>query len=89
MEAGYDPNLVLELRRHTVGAIDTLTRFRSTDPAAAEAMRTIRLTRRNLEDHWMAALRDMQVSLASVVGNVAPRFRRSGHGQRRDRPGQP
>ena len=62
MNIGYEPGRVVQLLRHTLEAIDTLVDLASTDPAAAEAIRTIRLTRSNLEDHWMPALRDIQGS---------------------------
>jgi hypothetical protein len=66
VEAGYEPARVHELARRTSEAIEVLRRVRSTDPAAAEAMRAIRLTRGNLEDHWMPALRDIERSDAMV-----------------------
>ncbi len=62
MDAGYEPERVVQLSRRTLEAIDTLGDLTSTDPAAAEAIRTIRLTRSNLEDHWMPALRDIEAS---------------------------
>ena len=66
MEAGYEPNRIHHLTRRTLEAIDTLGALASSDPAAADAMRTIRLTRRNLEDHWMPALRAIESSDAMV-----------------------
>jgi hypothetical protein len=66
VEAGYDPARVHELVRRTSEAIDLLGRLRSTDPAAADAMRTIRLARGNLEDHWMPALRQIETSDAMI-----------------------
>jgi hypothetical protein len=62
VDAGYEPVRVRHLARRTVEAIDELTRITSTDPAAAEAIRTARLTRRNLEDQWMPALREIERS---------------------------
>ncbi len=66
MDAGYEPGRVVQLSRRTLEAIDTLADLASTDPAAAEAIRTIRLTRSNLEDHWMPALRDIEGSDAMM-----------------------
>ncbi len=66
MDAAYDPRLIPELKGRTGEAIDALVRLKSNDPAAAGALRTIRLTRRNLEDHWMPALRDIEHSDAMV-----------------------
>ncbi len=66
MDAGYEPGRVVQLTRRTLEAIDTLADLASTDPAAAEAIRTVRLTRSNLEDHWMPALRDIEGSDAMV-----------------------
>ncbi len=62
MDAGYEPGRVVQLSRRTLEAIDTLADLVSTDPAAADAIRTIRLTRNNLEDHWMPALREIERS---------------------------
>ena len=56
MDFGYDPARVRALSQHTAAAIDQLRSIRSDDPAANDAMRTIRLTRRNLEDLWMPTL---------------------------------
>lgn len=62
MDAAYEPGRVIQLSRRTREAIDALEALVSTDPAAAEAVRTIRLTRGNLEDRWMPALRDIEGS---------------------------
>jgi hypothetical protein len=62
MDVGYEPSRVIQLSRRTTAAITSLAALTSSDPAAAEAIRTIRLTRRNLEDHWMPALRDIEAS---------------------------
>ena len=62
MDAGYDPGHVHALVRHTLESIDRLDALASADPAAADALRTVRLTRANLEDHWMPALRDIEQS---------------------------
>jgi hypothetical protein len=77
VEAGYDPARVHELVRRTLEAIEQLDRTRSTDPAAADANRTVRLTRSNLEDHWMPALRDIERSDAMVRWR-SNRFRTAG-----------
>jgi hypothetical protein len=53
---------VHQLVRRTLEAIDQLDRVRSSDPVAADAIRTVRLARSNLEDHWMPALRDIERS---------------------------
>ena len=62
MDVGYEPSRVIQLSRRAVEAINSLAGLASSDPAAAEAIRTIRLTRNNLEDHWMPALRDIEAS---------------------------
>ena len=62
MDVGYEPGRVHDLARRTLEAIDTLGAMMSSDPAAADALRTIRLARSNLEDHWMPALRDIERS---------------------------
>jgi hypothetical protein len=56
VEFGYDPQRVRTLSHHTAAAIDQLRSIRSDDPAAADALRTIKLTRRNLEELWMPTL---------------------------------
>jgi len=66
VDAGYEPSRIDHLTRRTLEAIDALSALASPDPAAADAMRTIRLTRRNLEDHWMPALRAIESSHAMV-----------------------
>lgn len=66
MNVGYEPGRVVQLSQRTLESIETLAALASDDPAAAEAIRAIRLTRRNLEDHWMPALRDITSSDAMV-----------------------
>lgn len=66
MDAAYNPELVHELHWRTAQTIDALSQLRSGDPAAIDALRILRLARRNLEDHWMPALRDIQHSDAMV-----------------------
>ncbi|MGB0112561.1 MAG: hypothetical protein WBP59_05030 [Ilumatobacteraceae bacterium] len=64
MTIGYDPDRVRRLGRLTLAAIDECARIRSTDPAATDALRAIALTRRNLEDLWMPAVRAIEQSQA-------------------------
>lgn len=66
MDLGYDLRRVRALGQRTVASIDALGAIGSNDPAAAEAMRAIRLTRRNLEDLWMPAIRDIERSNAMI-----------------------
>lgn len=72
MDTGYDPGRIHSLIRHTLESIDRLDALTSADPLAGDALRTVRLTRANLEDHWMPALRE--------IANSAPmvRWPRSG-----------
>lgn len=67
MQAGYEPGRVHELSRRTLEAIGSLGALASNDPAASEAIRTVRLARVNLEDHWMPALLDIERSDAMVL----------------------
>ncbi len=62
MDAAYDARRIRALAIRTSASIDALMELKSDDPAAADALRTIRLTSRNLEDHWMRALRDIDAS---------------------------
>lgn len=93
VETGYDPDLVRALSHRTSDAIEALRAIRSDDPAAADAIRTIRLTRRNLEDLWMPALRrivesDAMVSWAdSRLDGQTPRPVYLAQGRRRSPPG--
>lgn len=66
MDTGYDLRRVRALGHRTLDAIATLDAVDSTDPAAADALRAIRLTRRNLEDLWMPAIRDIERSNAML-----------------------
>ena len=61
-DTGYDPDRVHSLLRRTVEAIGQLDDLASPDPAADDALRAVRLTRTNLEDHWMRALLDIERS---------------------------
>lgn len=67
MDAAYNPALVQELHRRTAQTIDALEQLRSEDPGADDAMRILRLARRNLEDHWMPALSAIERSDAMVT----------------------
>jgi hypothetical protein len=66
VDTGYDPRRVRALVHRTAEAIEHLRATRSDDVAAAEAMRTVRLTRRNLEDLWMPTLRQIERSQAMI-----------------------
>ena len=66
MDTGYDPRRVRSLAHRTAEAIERLRSIRSDDAAAAEAMRTVRLARRNLEDLWMPTLRQIERSEAMI-----------------------
>jgi len=66
METAYDPARIRDLSRRTVVSIESLSSLRSTDQAAADALRTIRLARQNLEDLWMPLLREIEDSGAMV-----------------------
>jgi hypothetical protein len=44
------------LHARTVDALDELRRLQCHDPAAAHAMRVVRLTARTLADFWLPAL---------------------------------
>jgi hypothetical protein len=62
VDTGYDPGRVHSLMRHTLESIDGLDALTSPDPVAGDALRAVRLTRANLEDHWMPALREIERS---------------------------
>ncbi len=66
MHTAYDPTRIRELSVRTVAAIDALSMISSSDPAAAEALRTVRLLRHNLEDLWMPLLRQIEASRAMI-----------------------
>lgn len=59
---GFDPDRIRALGRRTSDSIRALDGIRSSDPAAAEAMRVVRLLRRNLADHWMPLIREIESS---------------------------
>ena len=52
----YNPERVDDLWRHTRAAIDDLATITCDDPAAAEAMRVVRLAQTHLEGEWMPLL---------------------------------
>ena len=54
---GYDPARVQVLGRRTSDSIRALDAIVSSDPAAAAAMRVVRLIRHNLSDLWMPLIR--------------------------------
>ena len=66
MDTAYDARRVRSLAHRTAEAIDRLREIRSDDAAAAEAMRAVRLARRNLEDLWMPTLRQIERSDAMI-----------------------
>ncbi len=66
MDTGYDPQRVRALSHRTAASIEELRSIRSDDPAAAEAVRAVKLTRRNLEDLWMPTLLQIARSDAMV-----------------------
>ena len=71
MDTGYDPGRIHSLVCHTLESIARLDALASPDPVADDARRAVRLTRANLEDHWMPALREIERSAPMV------RWRRS------------
>jgi hypothetical protein len=66
MRTAYDPTRIGTLTHRTSAAIDALSMVRSFDPASTDAMRSVRLLRRNLEDHWMPLLRQIETSRAMI-----------------------
>ena len=67
MESAYDLERVRRLARATSVAIDQLWSTASDDPAARDALDAVRLTRRNLEDHWMPLLGQIIASRALLA----------------------
>ena len=61
---GYHPQRVGELWRHTRGAVDELEAITCDDPAAAEAMRAVRLAQSHLEGDWLPLLDRIRSSTA-------------------------
>ncbi|HSL74102.1 MAG TPA: hypothetical protein VK853_06530 [Ilumatobacteraceae bacterium] len=70
MDARYDLQRVRALGHRTIDAIAELDRLAAgdavSDPLAGEALRAIRLTRQNLDDHWMPAIQAIEQSEAMV-----------------------
>ncbi len=66
MKTAYDPVRVRQLRALTATAIDSIAIIRSPDPDAMDALRSLRLLRRNLEELWMPLLRNIETSRAMV-----------------------
>ena len=63
----YHPDRVDELWRHTRAAIDDLATILSDDPAAADAMRAVRLARDRLEGEWLPLLERIRNSTALIA----------------------
>ncbi len=68
--AGYDPIAIERLRRAVVAALDGLSDLRCDDPDAENARAALRLTRQNLEDHWLRLLDEILRSEAMVAWNA-------------------
>jgi hypothetical protein len=70
VDARYDLQRVRALGHRTIDAIAELDRLTANDPTsdplAGEALRAIRLTRQNLDDHWMPAIRAIEQSEAMI-----------------------
>ena len=58
----FDPAGLAELRALTSDAVDELDDLGSHEPAAAAAMRAIRLTRYTLESFWIPTLDELLAS---------------------------
>jgi hypothetical protein len=67
VETGYHPQRVDALNWHAQEAIADLMSIRSSDPAAASAMRAVVLARRNLEDQWLPLIMAIRASNAMVT----------------------
>jgi hypothetical protein len=63
---GYDPARIEVLRTRLLEAIGALDGLRSGDPAAADALRTVRLLRRNLSDTLLPVVDAIHTSTAMV-----------------------
>jgi hypothetical protein len=61
---GYAPDRLRHLGSRTRRAIEDLAAIRSDDDEAADALRAVRLTRRNLEDVWMPLIERIESSEA-------------------------
>ncbi|MDX2380230.1 MAG: hypothetical protein QNM02_10795 [Acidimicrobiia bacterium] len=62
LSIGYDPARIRTLGRRTSDSIRALDAISSSDPAAADAMRVVRLIRQNLGDLWMPLIREIEHS---------------------------
>jgi hypothetical protein len=67
VETGYHPQRVDALNWHAREAIADLMSIRSSDPAAASAMRAVVLARRNLEEQWLPLIMAIRASNAMVT----------------------
>lgn len=78
---GYDPERVRALGRRTSDSIRALDAIASSDPAAASAMRIVRLIRRNLSDLWMPLIREIEnsSSMTAWSSHLAERHRFERH----------
>jgi|TARA_R110002110_G_scaffold75033_1_gene198419 hypothetical protein len=67
VETGYHPQRVDALNWHAREAIADLISIRSSDPAAASAMRAVVQARHNLEDQWLPLIMAIRASNAMVT----------------------
>jgi hypothetical protein len=67
METAYDPARIQLLSNRTALAVAELASIRCADPAAAEALRTVRLLRINLEELWLPLLAQIRSSRAMIA----------------------
>ena len=67
METAYDPVRIQLLSTRTAQAVDELAAIRCSDPWAADALRTVRLLRANLEDLWLPLLAQIRSSRAMIT----------------------
>jgi hypothetical protein len=67
METAYDPVRIQLLTTRAVRAVDELAAIRCSDPAAADALRAVRLLRTNLEDLWLPLLAQIRSSRAMIT----------------------
>ena len=67
MQTAYDPVRIQLLSTRTAQAVDELAAIRCSDPWAADALRTVRLLRANLEDLWLPLLAQIRSSRAMIT----------------------